>query len=412
MLDKDFIPYSSLNKSDKTGTKASKKEVDHSRKRGRNAKSYYDQPIQKIQQESDHLNFEEMDDQGIAAQVKDAPAADKGPQIKEVEDALSVDSMDIPWSYNETALTLVARDPYCIYAYWEMNSDTIDKLRERIGVKLESSTYTMRVYDVTFVDFNGQNANYWFDLDELYTNEKYVNVWSDNATFCAEIGVRTPEGEFYPAARSNIVTTPRANFSNRYDMIWKEVNDEEDDAPVYVNVKLLNRKRRGKLKPRSNWQINTSRIGLNKDDILSYYRNNQAMIKQVHIVKSLKESGLHNISDEERIQVEKSIIPALMKGQCFHHSTVGSSDLNVKEKQDDFYFEIQMELTVKGKVQPGGEVLLGNQKVEVNEDGTFTLKFPLEDGSLPFNFLAFAKEKGLGKKINTSVLRTKTERNP
>ncbi len=403
-----------LNPTDKSRKSSGKDKDAHLRKRGRAAKSYYDQPIQKILRGSEQLNFHEKKEilkpeepiRNIQAELNQAK------EVEIVSTPQSVDLMDLPQNYGETALTLIAQDPYCVYAYWEISGSSMDEVKARMGSKFDGATYTMRVFDVTFVEFNGYNANYWFDLDELHMNERYINVWSDNATFCAEMGMRTQQGEFFPITRSNYATTPRANFSNRYDMIWKEISEEESESPVYVNVKLLNRQKRGKLKPRSNWQVNTSRISLSRDDIMSYYRNNQALIKQIHIIKSRKKSGLESISDLDRIQVEKSIIPALMKSQSFQKGMLGSSDLHIKEKRDDFYFEIQMELTVTGRVQPGGEVILGNQKVLLNEDGTFTLRFPLEDGQLPFNFLAYAKEKGLGKKINTSVLRTKTEKNP
>ena len=66
-----------------------------------------------------------------------------------------IDYDELPQSYCTTQVTLIPRDPYCVYVYWEIDSSVIEELRRQLGADLETATYTLRVYDVTYIDFNG-----------------------------------------------------------------------------------------------------------------------------------------------------------------------------------------------------------------------------------------------------------------
>ena len=50
----------------------------------------------------------------------------------------------------------------------------------------------------------------------------YVNVGRPAATYCAEIGLRTPSGRFLPLLRSNAATTPRATPAADREVRWLE----------------------------------------------------------------------------------------------------------------------------------------------------------------------------------------------
>ena len=48
------------------------------------------------------------------------------------------------------------------------------------------------------------------------------------ATFCVEVGLRTPGGRFLPLARSNVITTPRSSPSPDTTVRWIDLRE---DAP-------------------------------------------------------------------------------------------------------------------------------------------------------------------------------------
>jgi hypothetical protein len=93
-----------------------------------------------------------------------------------------------------TALTV---SPWQIFTYWELTERTVRK-----------GTITLRVYDVTGVDFDGENALSFFDIKmSKRVGSAYIDV-VPGREFIVDIGVLSPEGTFMPARRSNRVSTP------------------------------------------------------------------------------------------------------------------------------------------------------------------------------------------------------------
>lgn len=349
------------------------------------------------------------------ASIKKSPAKKSAPaESKQTLNLYSsyesLEKASLPQNYYQTYVTLLSKEPYVLYAYWEIHGDDVDEIKKQIGHDADSAAYTLRVYDVTLLDFNGTNANYWFDLDELHMNHRYISVGSDDATYVCEIGLRTKSGQFYSLARSNFIRSQRSGASQRRDLIWKELTEANDLQNMYVNVRLLNRSLRGRLKPRANWQIDTSKLILNPQDIRLYYQKRVPMMKIY----------LEHIQKDKKISI-KQVLPGNVEFEQTPQGGVatrtketqkagGSSDQFFKDKvKDVFPFVIEMTLTVKGKTEPDAEVYLGTKRIPLNENGTFTLHWTLEDGVLPLDFKAHSPKKNLGKSITTSVIRTPTE---
>jgi len=142
---------------------------------------------------------------------------------------------ELPTSYDQTRLTLMARDPNNIHAYWEIAPQDIANLQNKLGPEFDRSSYALRLHDVTMREFNGHNSNHSFDIDIApHMTNWYINLWTDNVNFCGQIGVRTPSGEFHSFTQSNVAMTPPANASGRSDMIWMDVKNNRQDAFVFT----------------------------------------------------------------------------------------------------------------------------------------------------------------------------------
>lgn len=128
----------------------------------------------------------------------------------------------LPAGYGEDRLVLMPRDPYWIFAYWEVTPATVEKVKEASGgVRLH-----LRLYDVTNIIFNGQNA--WKSLDTEVTGDNwYLNVPDADCTYLAELGYFDRQGNFVPLIRSNAVRTPRDRPSDARDEEWLAVDYEE-----------------------------------------------------------------------------------------------------------------------------------------------------------------------------------------
>ena len=126
---------------------------------------------------------------------------------------------ELPATYNDNRLVLLARDPYWLYAYWDFSVEQIGAALTRLGV--QDARPILRVFDVTYVHFDGTNA--WSTVDiELtpFATNWYIPVPQPDAAYCVEVGYRTPDGRFAALGRSNVAITPRAETSPSTTLRW------------------------------------------------------------------------------------------------------------------------------------------------------------------------------------------------
>ena len=109
-----------------------------------------------------------------------------------------VNKTGLPLDYGDTKITILPRDPICIFAYWSISGEFLDKLKKQYGEQnFENSKLVVRVYDTTDINFDGNNANRYFDV--FVTPESsswYINVGEFNRCWCADIGYLTKDGKF------------------------------------------------------------------------------------------------------------------------------------------------------------------------------------------------------------------------
>jgi hypothetical protein len=133
---------------------------------------------------------------------------------------------DLPWAYGEDRIALLARDPWWLFAYWELTPTTRVRALRSLGTDGEGAREVLRVHDVTFIRFTGDNAWHSFDLElPPGTESAYVNVGRPAASYCVELGLRTPAGRFLPLLRSNTAATPRSAPSPDTTVRWARLDD-------------------------------------------------------------------------------------------------------------------------------------------------------------------------------------------
>jgi len=127
---------------------------------------------------------------------------------------------ELPHSYGIDRLVLLARDPYWLYAYWEVTATKIAEFTSTHSA-WETSWPVLRVYDVTGIAFNGENANKHIDIGiNDQADNWHINTGEPDRAFCVDLGRQFPDGRFITLLRSNTVTTPRASLSDREDEEW------------------------------------------------------------------------------------------------------------------------------------------------------------------------------------------------
>jgi len=126
---------------------------------------------------------------------------------------------ELPFSYGETKLVLMVRDPYWAYSYWDFSGETWNGVQKRL-VEDSSLRPMMRVHDLT--------AKRSYDLlVSLEAKNWYLHLGTPHHRYDAELGIGDGDSRFYLIARSNVVQTPRDSPSEVIDSEWSDRDFEE-----------------------------------------------------------------------------------------------------------------------------------------------------------------------------------------
>jgi hypothetical protein len=135
----------------------------------------------------------------------------------------------LPEAYDKDRLVLMPIDPYWVHAYWEIAAQSVPEPRSGAEKGSGQARYVLRVYDVTFIHFDGTNAHSFFDIEITpETRNWYINLLSPGKSLCADLGLVQPDGTFSALVRSNVIQTSTPWVSPNTQERWVRV--EEDHA--------------------------------------------------------------------------------------------------------------------------------------------------------------------------------------
>lgn len=161
---------------------------------------------------------------------------------------LSQNNQHLLTSYNNSYITLLARDPYWLYAYWEINEHAASMQRNMGDELWEKSVPELKVTDV------GTNKSFYVRINE-FSNNWYINVPNSECLYRVEIGRNISDSSFISFAASNCAATPCDNIS-------------QDITAYFVNYTDL---RSGRITPESGKLIRTHGIPFESDTMISLF---------------------------------------------------------------------------------------------------------------------------------------------
>jgi len=140
---------------------------------------------------------------------------------------------DLPDGYGESRIVMMPRDPQWAYVYWDLPNDAREASRRQGGEIL-----TLRLYDVTGLEEGSLPALgiQEHSCDEL-AREWYLSLPISDRDYQAEIGYRTPRGEWLPLAQSGRVHVPPIYPSEWVEDYFVKVSWEEelgDRSPIHA----------------------------------------------------------------------------------------------------------------------------------------------------------------------------------
>ncbi len=133
---------------------------------------------------------------------------------------------DLPAGYARERIVLQVRDPWWLYSYWQVLGSTWDRLKQELGDSFFSAKPTLRVYDVSFINFDGTNAHRFFDIEVTPDARSwYIDTQGPGRSWCVDFGLKLANGKFITILRSNIVSTPLDGPSWLTDEEWMLPDD-------------------------------------------------------------------------------------------------------------------------------------------------------------------------------------------
>ena len=235
-----------------------------------------------------------------------------------------IEMAELPKEYGKDMIVLQVRDPWWLHAYWEVREGTLQKLKHELLALFNTAKKALRVYDVSFIDFNGSNAHRYFDI-ELTRDclNYYIDTGAPGRSWCVDLGLKLSDGRFITIVRSNTVTTPLDGPS------W--ISDEEWMVPYELFAKLY-----------------ATAVGLGGSPV---------KIKKPWLELQKRRFASGGIS------------------------SIGISPVRKKEElKRKFWLAVNTELILYGATEPDAKVTVAGSPISLRTDGTFSLRFALPDG--------------------------------
>ena len=130
----------------------------------------------------------------------------------------------LPEKYHEDKMVLLVRDPWWLFAYWEVTPERQRRVESQLRQAGHRDWKTvLRVYDVT--ETNSKKGSF-FDIElNFFADNWYIDVGLPEHDWVAELGFRAVSGDFFMLLRSNVVRTPAFGISNVVDEEWMMPED-------------------------------------------------------------------------------------------------------------------------------------------------------------------------------------------
>lgn len=265
----------------------------------------------------------------------------------------------LPENYGKTEAALLPRDPNWMFTYWEITDNSSAALRREHGQDIfEKGKQVIRVYDVTGLT-EGQASLIHFDIPVVLDAKNwYVNVQEPGRSYCCEIGLILPDGRFVCIVRTNVVHLPCGRVSEITDEKWMSVSGDFNKLLQLSGVEYIG-----------------------------------------------KGSGEVAKSLAQRWEMLRSVFSRAASWGVTSVSVHGK-----KEQPRSFWMVADCEVILYGATEPDATVTVAGRKINLNPDGTFSMRFALPDGALDLPVQARSRDEAENRRIDIEINR-RTETN-
>jgi hypothetical protein len=279
------------------------------------------QSFKKLKNLHGHVMEDTIEEAEIEASKYLQPEAEENEkEIKpEKKTVLERHETTITEKYADDKIVLMVRDPHWCYVYWDLSLGLMEAKAKTINEKYD---LVLRVYDVTDINFNGSNSHKYVDIQvNGEAGNWYINVWETNRSYIVDIGYKTASGKFIVLARSNAIIAPSDDISQHTDEEWMIVDEDFEEL----------------------------------------FR--------------LSGGGHSGLGASEN--VKNRLSSELASGSVSSFSSPAGGG---PEKKKGFFLNADTELILYGNTEKDASLTVKGEKIDLKEDGSFSLRFHLPNG--------------------------------
>ncbi len=280
-------------------------------------------------------------------------------QIKKNNTGPEAEHKALPEGYGATEAALLPRDPNWMFIYWEITENSKKNICRLHGEDVfQKSRQVIRVYDVSAADTAGR----YFDVPVmLEARSWYINVQEGGRAYCCEVGLVMPDGSFVGLVKTNTVSLPAGRVSDVTDEKWMAVSADFEKLLQLSGVE---------------------HIGKGSGEVAKSLAQRWEMLRAVFSRAS--SWGVSSMSSQ-----------ALQKPEQ-------------QQQKKNFWLVADCELILYGATEPDAFVTVSGRKVNLNPDGTFSMRFALPDGVVDLPIKALSKDETETREIAIKVTRATT----
>jgi hypothetical protein len=292
----------------------------------------------------------------------------------------------LPEAYGTQQLFLTARDPHWLFAYWDM---TQEQLKKYNALSVDKHL-VLRVY---------RDALTGDPLAQIHVHPESRNWFvpvPDAATkYLADLGYFEAKRHWVSVARSAATLTPPENLSDDMSVRFATIPPEIPFAQLLTMVKSAVRQHvplvEAMQQMRAEGFTNLPAPEQVKSEWTPAQEKALAEIVSIDQVRRVWIGSLE-ITELIRRQLHQQV-SSMGAAQFSLPSSMGalssvSSPFGGPERRRGFWFNVNAELIIYGATEPDAKVTIGDRKIKLRPDGTFSFRFALPDGEYPLPAVA------------------------
>lgn len=294
---------------------------------------------------------------------------------------------ELPAAYGTGMVAASARDPHWLYVFWDLTDEQQNEYnrasRDRhLVVRLLNPATGDRVISETHVHPESRN---WF-----------IPVPNAGMRYQVELGYHDQNGDWQRISQSRLIATPpdalADDTSADFATLPSEIPFEQligvvrqvvsENVPLMEALEQLRAEGYENLPGPGYFKEAFMSVGEQPDDLTAEQRQALAEIVTMDEVRRVW-IGSQEITELVRRQLTRELssqAAAAVGGGARKISSLSSPFGGGEAGPKGFWFNVNAELIIYGATEPDASVTIGDRKIRLREDGSFSYRFALPDG--------------------------------